>query len=138
MYPSDLNWNMRIYFSFYIKKYLTMFMILVFLYFQICSDFAKDGSHRSILWRTFCQNIHLKPNIFNVLEKAYHNSIDTFSIFRNVLIWEGWVIVILWRTFLWNRHFVNRYFIFCCCSMCHIVAKLDTPVNQSFETNFEF
>lgn len=78
MYQSDLTWNMRIYFSFSFKSF-EQFFNTVFIFSDIFW-YAKDGSYRYILWRTFSQNIHLKPNIFNVLEKVYHNIIDTFSI----------------------------------------------------------
>lgn len=118
-YISDLNWDMRLYFSFY-KKDFTMFMIPFFIlrYVLIC-----EGWVTSIYLVThILSNTHLKPTIFNLWEKVYHNINDTFSIFRLVLIWEGWVIAIWWRTFLCNNHLMNRCFIFTCCSVSHMVA----------------
>lgn len=129
---------MRLYFSFYKTKvlYNVYYTIFIFRYDLICEGWVP----RSILWRTFSQNLYLKPTIFKILEKVYHNIIDTYSIFRNFLIWEGLVIAILWRTctFFRKRYIMNRCFIISCSSMSHMVAKLDTPVNQNFDTNFGF
>lgn len=66
-----------------------------------------------------------------MLEKVYHNIIDTFSI--SEIVWfenDGSLLVC-------DAHCIEID-IYSCCSMDQMVAKLATPVNHNLENKFEF